>query len=201
VDIGILVKNFNFNHFFFPKKTLKSVEILSPEASLSSSHKTKTTSFRRCVLAEAGVHRDFLLKTGLKSDFGPVEPDLSIVSYFRAESARASRIVLALCVFRWLSARWRSACGVMSGRQAGAALVVAVVVWRQSQLLGRSGRRSVSRVCVVGVVSVAAAAVAAAAAAAAVATWDTPICCLFHVHWLFFGTPALFISVGKIRWI
>jgi hypothetical protein len=23
-------------------------------------------------------HRDFLLKTGLKSDFGPVEPDLSV---------------------------------------------------------------------------------------------------------------------------
>jgi hypothetical protein len=50
---------------------------LSPEANLSSSHKTKTTSFRRCGIAEAGVARDFLLKTGLKSEFGSVEPDLS----------------------------------------------------------------------------------------------------------------------------
>jgi hypothetical protein len=43
-----------------------------------SSHKTKTTSFRRWALAEAIEHRDFLLKTGLKSDFGPVEPDQSV---------------------------------------------------------------------------------------------------------------------------
>jgi hypothetical protein len=40
--------------------------------------KTKTTSFRRCAIAEAGVPRDFLLKTGLKSEFGSVEPDLSV---------------------------------------------------------------------------------------------------------------------------
>jgi hypothetical protein len=52
--------------------------ILSPEANLSSSHTTKTTSFRRCAIAEAGVPRNFLLTTGLKSKFGPVEPDLSV---------------------------------------------------------------------------------------------------------------------------
>ena len=52
--------------------------MLSPEANLSSSQKTKTTSFRRCAIAEAGVPRDFLLKTGLKSEFGSVEPDLSV---------------------------------------------------------------------------------------------------------------------------
>jgi hypothetical protein len=34
-----------------------------------SSHKTKTTSFRRWDLAEADGLRDFLLETGLKSDF------------------------------------------------------------------------------------------------------------------------------------
>jgi hypothetical protein len=28
--------------------------------------------------AEAGVFRDFLLKTGLKSDFGPVEPEQGV---------------------------------------------------------------------------------------------------------------------------
>ena len=60
----------------------------------------------------------------------------------------------------------RSACGVMSGRQAGAALVVDVVVWRQHSCWGEvagRGRFRVSRVCVVGVVSVAAAAAAAVA--------------------------------------
>ena len=57
---------------------MKSVEILSPEANLSSSHKTKTTSFRRWGIAEADGARDFLIKTGLKSDFGPVEPKPSI---------------------------------------------------------------------------------------------------------------------------
>jgi hypothetical protein len=44
-----------------------------------TTHKTKTetTSFRRCalVLAEPDVHYDFLHKTGLKSYFGPVEPE------------------------------------------------------------------------------------------------------------------------------
>jgi hypothetical protein len=43
-----------------------------------SSHTTKTTSFRRCALAEPDAHRDFLLKTGLKRDFDPVEPDQSV---------------------------------------------------------------------------------------------------------------------------
>jgi hypothetical protein len=57
------------SHFLFQKNPLESVEILSPEANLSSSHKTKTISFRRCALAEADAHRDFLLKTGLKSEF------------------------------------------------------------------------------------------------------------------------------------
>jgi hypothetical protein len=61
---------------------LSFVGILTPEAAseanLSSSHTTKTTSFRRWALAEADGHRNFLLKTGLKSDFGPVEPDLSV---------------------------------------------------------------------------------------------------------------------------
>jgi hypothetical protein len=51
---------------------------LIPEANLSSSHKTKSTSFRRWALAEADEPRDFLLKTGLKSDFGPAEPEPSI---------------------------------------------------------------------------------------------------------------------------
>jgi hypothetical protein len=63
--------------FYFEKNPLSSVEILSPEANLSSSQKIKTTLFRRCAIAEAGVPRDFLLKTGLKSEFGSVEPDLS----------------------------------------------------------------------------------------------------------------------------
>jgi hypothetical protein len=58
VDIGVLVKNFNSNHFLFGKNPLNSVEILSPEANLSSSHKfyddkTKTTSFRRSTSASA----------------------------------------------------------------------------------------------------------------------------------------------------
>jgi hypothetical protein len=57
---------------------------MSPEANLSSSHKTKTTSFRRCAIAETGVPRDFLLKTGLKSEFGSVEPDLSVAKSNRA---------------------------------------------------------------------------------------------------------------------
>jgi hypothetical protein len=57
---------------------LSSVEILIPEANLSSSHKTKTTSFRRYGIAEAHTARDFLLKTGLKSDFGPVEPEQGV---------------------------------------------------------------------------------------------------------------------------
>jgi hypothetical protein len=78
VDIVLLVKNFNSSHFFSRKSPLSFVEILSPEANLSSSHTTKTTLFPRCALAEADAHRDFLLKTGLKSDVGPVEPDLSV---------------------------------------------------------------------------------------------------------------------------
>jgi hypothetical protein len=57
---------------------LKSVEILSPEANLSSSHKTKTTSFRRWGIAEADGARNFLLKTGLKSEFGSVEPEQGV---------------------------------------------------------------------------------------------------------------------------
>jgi hypothetical protein len=57
---------------------LSSVEILSPEANLSSSQKTKTTSFLRCASPEADVHPDFLLKTGLKNDFGSVEPKISV---------------------------------------------------------------------------------------------------------------------------
>jgi hypothetical protein len=34
--------------------------------------------FRRWGIAEADGARDFLLKTGLKSEFGPVVPDLSV---------------------------------------------------------------------------------------------------------------------------
>jgi hypothetical protein len=56
VDIRVLVKNFNVHHFLFGKYPLSSVEILSPEANLSSSHKTKTTSFRRWGIAEADGH-------------------------------------------------------------------------------------------------------------------------------------------------
>jgi hypothetical protein len=78
VDIVVLVKNFYASHFLFRKNPLSSVEILSPEANLSSSHKTETTSFRRCGIAEAGVARDFLLKTGLKSEFGSVEPEQGV---------------------------------------------------------------------------------------------------------------------------
>jgi hypothetical protein len=63
---------------------LKSVEILSPEANLISSHRTKTTSFRRYGIAEADTARDFLLKTGLKSEFGSVDPDLSVTKSNRA---------------------------------------------------------------------------------------------------------------------
>ena len=71
MGIVVLVKNFNFSYFLFRKNPLKSVEILSPEPNLSSSHKTKTILFRRWGIAEADEARDFLLKTGLKSDFGP----------------------------------------------------------------------------------------------------------------------------------
>ena len=78
MDIGLLVKNFDSNHFSFEKKSLSSVEILSPEANLSSSHKTKTTSFRRWGIAEADEARNFLLKTGLKSEFGSVEPEQGV---------------------------------------------------------------------------------------------------------------------------
>ena len=78
MDIVVLVRNVNADHFLFWKGPLSSVEILSPEANLSSSHKTKTTSFRRCGIAEPDAARDFLLKTGLKSEFGSVEPDLSV---------------------------------------------------------------------------------------------------------------------------
>jgi hypothetical protein len=78
VDIVVLFKNFNSSHFLFRKNPLKSVEILSPEANLSSSHTTKSTSFRRCGIAEADAARDFLLKTGLKSEFGSVEPEQGV---------------------------------------------------------------------------------------------------------------------------
>ena len=84
VDIVVLVKNFNSSYFLFRKNPLKSVEILSPEANLSSSHKTKTTSFRRCAIAEADAPRDFLLKTGLKSDFDSVEPEQGVTKSNRA---------------------------------------------------------------------------------------------------------------------
>jgi hypothetical protein len=50
---------------------------MSPDANVITSHKTKTTSFRRWDLAEADGLRDFLLETGLKSDVGPVEPEQS----------------------------------------------------------------------------------------------------------------------------
>ena len=84
VDIEVLIKKFNANYFLFWKSQLSSVEILSPEANLSSSQKTKTTSFRRYGIAEAHTARDFLLKTGLKSEFGSVEPDLSVAKSNRA---------------------------------------------------------------------------------------------------------------------
>jgi hypothetical protein len=70
---------------------LKSVEILSPEANLSSSHKTKTTSFRRCAIAEADAPRDFLLKTGLKSEFGSVEPEQGVAKSNRAYAVSSDR--------------------------------------------------------------------------------------------------------------
>jgi hypothetical protein len=84
------------------KNPLSSVEILSPEANLSSSHKTKTTSFRRWALAEADEHRDFLLKTGLKSDFGSVEPKISVAKSNRAyavssDSEADLRLRYSLC--------------------------------------------------------------------------------------------------------
>jgi hypothetical protein len=63
---------------------LSSVDILSPEANLSSSHKTKTTSFRRCAIAEPDAPRDFLLKTGLKSEFCSVEPEQGVAKSNRA---------------------------------------------------------------------------------------------------------------------
>jgi hypothetical protein len=63
---------------------LSSVEILIPEASLISSHTTKIALFPRCALAEADAHRDHLLKTGLKSDFGPVEPEQGVAKSNRA---------------------------------------------------------------------------------------------------------------------
>jgi hypothetical protein len=64
---------------------VSSVETLSPEANLSSSHTTKTTSFRRCVIAEAGVPRDFLLKTGLKSNFEHGSPQRSALLFSRPD--------------------------------------------------------------------------------------------------------------------
>ena len=91
VDIVVLVKNFNSSYFLFRKNPLKSVEILSPEANLSSSHRTKTTSFRRWAIAEADGPRDFLLKTGLKSEFGSVEPDLSVTKSNRAYAVSSDR--------------------------------------------------------------------------------------------------------------
>jgi hypothetical protein len=76
---------------------LSSVEILSPEANLSSSHTTKATSFPRCALAEADAHRDFLLKTGLKNDFGPVEPEQGVAKSNRAYAVSSdSRLLLVL---------------------------------------------------------------------------------------------------------
>jgi hypothetical protein len=84
VEIVVLAKNFNSSHFLFRKNPLKSVEVLSPEANLTSSHETKTTSFRRYAIAEADTPRDFLLKTGLKSDFGSVEPEQGVTKSNRA---------------------------------------------------------------------------------------------------------------------
>jgi hypothetical protein len=51
---------------------------------LTSSHETKTTSFRRYGIAEAYTARDFLLKTGLKSEFGSVEPEQGVTKSNRA---------------------------------------------------------------------------------------------------------------------
>ena len=71
---------------------MSSFNILSPEANLSSSHKTKTTSFRRWAIAEADEPRDFLLKTGLKSEFGSVEPEQGV-----AKSNRAYAVSSDIC--------------------------------------------------------------------------------------------------------
>jgi hypothetical protein len=63
---------------------LSSVEILIPEANLSSSHTTKTNSFRRWPIAEEDEARDFLLKTGPKTQKLPVEPEQAVTKSNRA---------------------------------------------------------------------------------------------------------------------
>jgi hypothetical protein len=45
---------------------------------MMSSHKIQTTSFRLWALAEADEHRAGEFKTGLKSKFGPVEPEQGV---------------------------------------------------------------------------------------------------------------------------
>jgi hypothetical protein len=77
---------------------LSSVDILIPEANLSSSHTTKTTSFRRYGIAEAYTARDFLLKTGLKSEFGSVEPKISVAKSNRAYAVSSD--ITRMCLFR-----------------------------------------------------------------------------------------------------
>jgi hypothetical protein len=76
-----------------------SVEILSPEANLSSSRKTKTTSFRRCDIAEANAPRAGELKTGLKSDFGPVEPEQGVTKSNRAYAVSSDILQRGNCAY------------------------------------------------------------------------------------------------------
>jgi hypothetical protein len=59
-------------------------------------HKTKTTSFRRCTIAEASVPRDFLLKTGLKSEFGSVESKVNRTGVMRYAAIPRNAQKLAL---------------------------------------------------------------------------------------------------------
>jgi hypothetical protein len=113
------------------KKQLIFVEILSPEANLNSSHKTNTTSFRRCAIAEANAPRDFLLKTGLKSDFGPVEPEQGVAKSSRAYAVSSDKVQGVLSYKRILSKksgprtprppRWPPFPGNVSAERGGAA--------------------------------------------------------------------------------
>jgi hypothetical protein len=75
-------------HCSWLENPLSSVGVPIPEAeaNLISSHKTTATSFRRCAPAEPGVLRDFLLKTGLKSELGSVEPEISATKSNRVDA-------------------------------------------------------------------------------------------------------------------
>jgi hypothetical protein len=98
VDIGLIVKKFNAITFVL-KTSAEFRWDPDPEANLSSSHKTKTTSFRRWGVVEADEARDFLLKTGIKSDFGPVKPEQSVAKLNQAYAVPSH--TLQLCVYIW----------------------------------------------------------------------------------------------------